>query len=333
LSDRVRVLNMFPLGDADRQRLAAVSPRLEIEHREMSAMEDLVDPEVEVLIANHSPEPSRTPKLRWLQVGSAGVDHLIPAAPWNHGLLVTNARGVYAVPLAEYVMTAILSASQKVDRRRAVQQGGRWPESEVEYEAHGIRGRTVVIVGYGATGREVARLASAHGMRVLAVKARPELRADTSFRLAGTGDPEGSIPERIVGLDELEVVARQADYLALTLALTPRSRGLISRKVLQSLPAHAWVVNVARGAVVDEGSLIEMLAEGRLAGAWLDVFTKEPLPDDSPMWKLPNVTLTPHLAGGDDNSWSVLTDLLIENFRHYLNGEPLLNVIDPEREY
>jgi phosphoglycerate dehydrogenase-like enzyme len=333
LSNSVRVLNFFPLGTADRERLARVSPRLEIEHRDMSALTDLADPQVEVLIANHPPELSRTPKLRWLQVGSAGVDHLIPSAPWNHGLVVTNARGVYAVPLAEYVSAAILSASQKVDQRRAVQHRGRWPDSEVEYEAHGVRGRTVVIVGYGTTGREVARLASAHGMRVLAVKARPELRADTSFRVPDTGDPDGSIPERIVGLGELVAVAREADYLALTLALTARSRGLISRNVLEALPAHSWVINVARGAVVDEGSLIEMLAKGRLAGAWLDVFTREPLPDDSPLWRLPNVTLTPHLAGGDDNSWSVLTDLLIENFRRHLKGEPLLNVVDPTREY
>jgi phosphoglycerate dehydrogenase-like enzyme len=333
MSGKVRVLNVFPLSEPDRARLAAVSSRLEIEHRDMSAMKDLADPDLEVLVANRTPDLSRTPKLRWMQVGSAGVDHLIPSAPWNHGLLVTNARGVYAVPLAEYAMTAILSASQKVDRRRALQAGGRWPESEVEFEATGVRGKTVVIVGYGTTGRELARLADSHGMRVLAVKARPEVRTDTSFRQAGTGDPEGSIPERIVGLRELAAAAHEADYLCLTLALTPRSRGVISRSILESLPARAWLINVARGAVVDEQALIDILSAERIAGACLDVFSTEPLPPESPLWRMPNVTLTPHIAGGDDNSWTVLTDLLIENLNRYLNGEELLNIVDPDREY
>ncbi|HEX2646311.1 MAG TPA: D-2-hydroxyacid dehydrogenase [Candidatus Dormibacteraeota bacterium] len=332
-SDIVRVLNVFPLSAADRERLSAVSPRLHIEHAEMSAIKELADPELEVLVANRVPDLSRNPKLRWMQAGSAGVDHLIEAAPWKHGIVLTNARGVYAVPLAEYVMTAMLAASQKVDRRRVVQDGGRWPPSEVEFEATGLRGRTVVIVGYGTTGRELARLASAFGMRVLAVKARPDVLTDTSFRIAGTGDPDGKIPERVVGLDQVAEVAREADYLALTLPLTERSRGVISREVLESLPSHAWVVNVARGAVVDEDALIDVLASGRIAGAWLDVFTKEPLPPESPLWNLSNVTLTPHLAGGNDGSWNVLTDLLIENFKRYLDHRPLLNVVDGKRQY
>jgi phosphoglycerate dehydrogenase-like enzyme len=334
VSDRtVRVLNVFPLSPADRARLAAVSPRIHVEHAEMSAVKDLADPDLEVLVANRVPDLAKNPGLRWMQAGSAGVDHLIEAAPWDHGLAVTNARGVYAVPLAEYVMTAMLAASQKVDMRRVVQDGGRWPESEVDYEATGLRGRTVVIVGYGTTGRELARLASAFGMRVLAVKARPEMLADTSFRLPGTGDPEGKIPERIAGLDELVMVAREADFFALTLPLTQRSRGVIRHEVLGALPSHAWVINVARGAVVDEEALIDALSSGRIAGAWLDVFTEEPLPPESRLWKMSNVTLTPHLAGGNDDSWSVLTDLLCENLRRYLDDRPLLNPVDGVRQY
>jgi D-2-hydroxyacid dehydrogenase (NADP+) len=121
--------------------------------------------------------------------------------------------------------------------------------------------------------------------------------------------------------------------LCLTLALTPRSRGVISRSILESLPARAWLINVARGAVVDEQALIDILSAERIAGACLDVFSTEPLPPESPLWRMPNVTLTPHIAGGDDNSWTVLTDLLIENLNRYLNGEELLNIVDPDREY
>ena len=141
--------------------------------------------------------------------------------------MLTNARGAYATSIAQYTIGAILRVAERVDRRRDQQALGRWPDDRAQGDFLGdqIRGRTLVIVGYGGIGREIARLAAAHGMRVLAVKANPSVHADDSFRVPGTGDPDGSIPERIVGVDRLARGGGRGRFLSVTLPLTERSRG------------------------------------------------------------------------------------------------------------
>jgi phosphoglycerate dehydrogenase-like enzyme len=167
-------------------------------------------------------------------------------------------------------------------------------------------------------------------MRIVAIKPHPDTRADASYRVPGTGDPDGSIPERIVGDDGLLDAAHEADILVLTMPLTDASRGVIGREVLAALPQRAWLINVSRGALVDEPALLEALREGRLAGAVLDVFGEEPLPADSPWWDAPNVIVTPHASG---HTLRFFDELVVENVRRYLAGEPLLNPVDPERGY
>jgi len=176
----------------------------------------------------------------------------------------------------------------------------------------------------------VARQLSALGMRIVAIKPRPEVRADSSYRVPGTGDPDGSIPDRIVGDDGFIYAVREADVLVLTMPLTDASRGIVGRDVLAAMPAHACLINVSRGALVDEPALLEALRAGRLAGAVLDVFATEPLPADSPWWDAPNVIVTPHASG---HTLRFFDDLVVENVRRYLAGEPLLNPVDPERGY
>jgi phosphoglycerate dehydrogenase-like enzyme len=291
-------------------------------------VETLRDPEVEVLIGSRAPSDlSRVPSLRWLQVRQAGVSHLAADPPWRKGLLVTNARGVFAVPIAEYVTGMLLRVHQPA--AWAIDQAAhRWPDHDVE--ATVLRGRTAVIVGYGSIGREVARQLAALGLRIVAVKPRPELRHDVSFRVPGTGDPDGTIPDRFVGIEALVDAVREADVVVLTLPLTDASRRLVDARVLAAFPPTAWLVNVSRGAVIDEPALLEALRGDRLAGAILDVFTEEPLPPDSPWWDAPNVIVTPH-ASGVTMRW--FDDLVVENVRRYLAGEPLLNPVDPERGY
>jgi phosphoglycerate dehydrogenase-like enzyme len=314
-------------------RLGALSPDLDI--LDVSAddtfdIDELADPAVEIIVGRRAPaDLTRVPALRWLQVGSAGVDHLAADPPWARGILVTNARGVFAIPIGEYVSGAILRINQPVRQWAADQASHHWPVDD-EPVASIIRGKTVVVVGYGSIGREVARQLAALGLRVVAVKPRPEVRADPSYRVPGTGDPDGSIPDRIVGVDGLAEVAREADYLVLTLPLTAESRRIIDSAILAALPATAWLINVSRGALVDEDALLEALRAGRLAGAVLDVFSEEPLPPDHPLWEAPNVTISPHVSGATSR---FRDDLLVENVRRYLAGEPLLNPIDPERGY
>jgi len=314
-------------------RLRALSPDLDIidvSGDDTFDIDALADPAVEIIVGRRAPtDLARVPDLRWLQVGSAGVDHLAADPPWAKGILVTNGRGVFAVPIGEYVSGAILRINQPVGRWAADQASRRWPTDD-EPVASIVRGRTAVLVGYGSIGREVARQLAALGLRIVAVKPRPEERSDPSYRVPGTGDPDGSIPDRIVGVAALAEVAREADYLILTLPLTAESRGIIGRATLAALPATAWLINVSRGALVDEEALLEALRAGRLAGAVLDVFSEEPLPPDHPLWEAPNVTITPHVSGATSR---FRDDLVVENVRRYLAGEPLLNPVDPERGY
>ena len=316
------------------QRLRSLSTTLDVVDSSDDPafdLDDLVDPDVEIIVGTRAPaDLTRLPGLRWLQVRSAGVDHLAGDPPWAKDVLVTNARGVFSIPIGEYVTGAILRINQPTATWAADQAIRRWPASDHQSVATLARGRTAVLVGYGSIGREVARQLAALGLRIVAIKPRPELRDDPSFRVPGTGDPDGSIPERIVGVDALAGEAAEADYLVLTLPLTAATRGLIDRAVLAALPRRAWLINVSRGPLVDEPSLIEALRSGRLAGAIVDVVGEEPLPESSPLWEVPNLTITPHVSGA---TLEFLDDLVVENVRRYLAGEPLLNPIDPERGY
>jgi phosphoglycerate dehydrogenase-like enzyme len=329
----MRLLLTTGLRPESIERLRALSPTLELTDASEDPSFDidgLDDPDLEAIVGRRAPaDLSRVPRLRWLQVGSAGVDHLGDDPPWNKGILVTNGRGVFAVPIGEYVTAAILRINQPIDAWTAGQAAHFWPDAQ-EPVATVVRGQTAVLVGYGSIGREVARQLAALGLRILAAKPRPELRVDPSFRVPGTGDPDGSIPERIVGLDALAEVAAGADYLVLTLPLTRESRQSIGRTILAALPATAWLINVSRGGLVDETALLDALRGGRLAGAVLDVASEEPLPPEHPLWEAPNVTITPHVSGATSR---YRDDLVIENVRRYLAGETLLNPIDPERGY
>ena len=218
------------LLDADLQpghveRLRALSPDLEVvdrqRRRRRSTSTTLADPDVEAIFGRRAPaDLARVPRLRWLQVPSAGVDHLADDPPWRKGLLVTNARGVFAVPIGEYVTGTILRIHQPAATWARTRRPIAGPTSEPL--ATVVRGKTAVLAGYGSIGREVARQLAALGMRILAVKPRPEVRDDPSYRVPGTGDPDGTIPERIVGLEALVEAVREADVLVLTMPLDRR---------------------------------------------------------------------------------------------------------------
>jgi phosphoglycerate dehydrogenase-like enzyme len=324
---RIRVLDTFPLDHDGRALLEAASPRLGIDHRADASLDVDTLRGVEVLLCTHAPTPAQAPDLRWLQLGSAGADHLDLDPAWGGKLTVTTASGAYATSIAEYVLGALLYASQDVTARLAVYRARDWPE-ELAPVGRPLRGATLAIVGYGGIGREVARLAQALGLRVLAVKERPSERTHRRWHPAGTGDPDGSVPERIVGPADLASVAAEADYLVLAAPLTATTRGLVDRTVLRALRPGAWVVNVARGALLDESALLAEVASGRLGGAVLDVTDVEPLPPESPLWTTERILVTPHVAGRRAD-WPALAPLLAENLGRYANGEPLLNIVDP----
>ena len=334
----VRVAIAYGGFDADTlAAFRAVSPRLVLDVTERygrTGVDEVVTAQTEGLIGSSLPSDlGAAPRLRWVQILSAGAEFILEGygKPWPERIALTNARGCYAGAIAQFTLAAILRVAEKADARDELQRGGVWPADNDLFIGTLLRGQTLVIVGYGGIGREIARLASAFGMRVLAVKARPDQPRDTSFRLPGTGDPDGTIPERIVGVDGLGDAFAEADFVSITLPISPGSRGVVSRAALERLRPHAWLVNTGRGPVVDEGALAELLAAGRIGGAALDVFGEEPLPSSSPFWTLPNVVLTPHISGSSGALEH--RHLITENLRRFVAGEPLLNDVDPVRGY
>lgn len=328
------MLNTFPLSRPQLQRLEGVDASVEIEHRPgdvPAAVADLADEEFDALWCTYLPEgDGALPGLRWVQLASAGADHLGDRAG-RRGLQVTTASGVYSVGIAEYVLGAILEITQCTRERELWRRRERrGPQSELIGAR--VRGSRLTIVGYGGVGREVARLAAALGMEIVAVKARPDMVEHRGYREPGTGDPTGALPSAVISPAELMPAAAETDFMVVTVPLAPSTRGLIDAEVMAALPSHAWLINVGRGGVVDEGALASALSRSSFAGAVLDVVCDEPLEPDHPLWGVDGVVLTPHVASGRPQ-WESMTDLLARNLRSFLAGEPLLNTVRVEDGY
>ena len=265
--------------------------------------------------------PERAPSLRWIQATSAGIGQLVARHRYPERMpetVFTTARGVHAIPLAEYSLMSILVFRRKFPEMLVDQEQRRWEP----FASTDLRGRTLAVVGMGSIGREVARVASAFGMRNTGVR-----------RSAADIEPASLHLEALYTFDELHDALRGAEHLILAVPHTPETEGMIGEAELALLAPGAIVVNVARGAVVDEAALIKALESGHVAGAALDVFEEEPLPPDSPFWAMPNVFVCSHSAGTSDRENERIMDIFCENLRRYLVGEPLLNVLDTDKMY
>jgi phosphoglycerate dehydrogenase-like enzyme len=329
----LRILNRFPLPDDAVAALAAI-PGVTVTAPAGDEPSDEELAEADVLLGE-IPEGdlARVPRVRWIVRAGAGVEDLDLSALTARGIAVTNASGLHAASMGEYCVGALLFAHQHHAIRLNAQRRQAW-DADGAFAAP-LRGRTLAVLGYGSIGREVARLGHAFGMRVLAVKQRPDQRRDDGFVVPGTGDPEGAIPERIVGLDGLDAVLADADAVVIALPLTPQTRGLLDDRRLRLMRPTAWIVNVGRGPMIDETAFVAALVGGRLGGAYLDVFDEEPLPAGHPYWTTPNLYVSPHIAGVNsyERYWSDMGALLRINVPRFLAGQPLLNTIDPARAY
>ncbi len=261
------------------------------------------------------------PELRWVHTFSAGVDRHIPELAGHERVMLTNNSGAYDVPIAEHVMAMIFAAAKRVPEHLLAQGRHQW-QREVPHAE--IRGATLVVLGMGSIGGELARLAGGVGMRVIGI------RRDASRREASNGGPA---IDRIVPPDRFSEVAREADYLAVTAALTPQTRGMVSAEILAALKPAAWVINIARGPIVDEAALVAALQAKRIGGAALDVFEIEPLPAASPLWALDNVILTPHVSNSSPRVRDRSLALVVDNVRRFKSGEPLRNLVDRAAGY
>jgi phosphoglycerate dehydrogenase-like enzyme len=248
--------------------------------------------------------------LRWIHTSSIGVDALLTGAIIDSGVVVTNSRGVFERPMAEWVLGVLLLFAKDLRRTLDLQKEARWLHRESET----IAGRRVLLLGPGAVGQETAALLRAAGMSV-----------DVVGRRARDNDPVLGTVHRI---DELDRLLPQADAVVLALPLTEATRGILDAERLARTRRGVRVVNVGRGALVDEGALIDALRDGHVSAAALDVFAREPLPPDHPFWAMDNVLVSPHMSA-DAVGWrEAVVDGFAGNLRRWVDGRPLANVVD-----
>lgn len=246
-------------------------------------------------------------RLKWIHTGAAGVKSLLYPEMLASDIVLTNSAGIHAEPMAETILAMILYFARGLDFAVKSQALGRWDQGPYEL-AHSpvkeVAGQTVGIIGYGGIGRESARRAEALGMKVLRTRR-----------------------------DSVETILRESDFVVIALPATPATRGMIGARELSWMKRSAVLINVARGEVVDEAAMIHVLGRGLLRGAALDVFENEPLSEDSPLWRLPNVLILPHVSATTSRFWERQADLIVENMGKYQRGEPLRNVVDKKRGY
>lgn len=336
MTDDIHVIVAMDFSDALMDRIRAVSPRLKVE-RHMPNVPERAWGEAEILYTGSIfPTPAQAPRLRWIQLHSAGVDHAVKEPIVQaEDVEITTASGIHATQMSEYCIAMMLAFEYQIPRMLALKPKAEWPENRAKiFAPFALRGQTLGIIGYGVIGRELARLADAFGMRVLASKRdamRPEL--DDAYYEEGTGDPKGEIPARIYPPQALASMVKECDYVAVTLPTTSATYHLVNAEVLRAMKKTAVIINVGRGSVIDEAALISALAAERIRGAALDVFETEPLPSSSPLWNLDNVIISPHVSGNSVRYHEKAADLFVENLERYLSHRPLLNVLKREHGY
>jgi phosphoglycerate dehydrogenase-like enzyme len=261
-------------------------------------------------------------KLRWLHSPSTAVHHLLLPEVVKSDVILTNGRTVHGMIVAEQAMALMLALARRLPTAMRYQQQRTWGQGAMSEEspmARELAGATLVLVGAGSIGREVIPRARAFGMKIIVIREHVERGA------------EGA--DEVHALADLDRLLPGADFVLLTAPVLASTRGLFDRERLAKMKPDAYLVNVGRGALIDEAALVECLQKKQISGAALDVFVTEPLPPESPLWSLENVIITPHTAALAKNLWDRHYELIAGNLRHFLAGEPLQNVVDKQKGY
>lgn len=261
--------------------------------------------------------PESCPRLGWVQATSAGIGAFMARTGLDASTITaTTAGGIHAVPLAEFALMGALHFTKGLPTLRRWQEAHHWER----FTTRQLRGRRALVVGLGGMGREVARLLGAVGVEVWGMG-----RPGRTYDVAGLA--------RVVERAELDAALGEVDILVLASPLTRETEGMIGRAQVAALPRDAVVVNLSRGQLIDQAALTEALAEGRLAGACLDVFEVEPLPADDPLWELDNVIVSPHSASTVATENEALVELFLDNLGRWRRGEGMRNLYDPVAGY
>lgn len=317
--------------------LREVSPQLKIDQtycNSEEAVTEAVGVETEVLYARHFPTRLQNgSRLRWIQYQAAGLDVYLNHPLIRTPVMITTTSGAHAGPGAEFVVGLMIALGRGIPQLVKNQSQHQWsPADAPEIE---LRGKTLGIVGYGSIGRELARLASALGMRILAVKRNVHDPRDADNLAVFPGDPNGRLPERIFPPAQVKVMLAEADFVVVAAPLTRDTAGMIGEDELRVMKPTSYLINVARGSVVTMTALTRALKENRIAGAAVDVFESEPLDSTSDLWELPNLLITPHVMASRANPKydERCNGIFAENLRRYLAGAPLLNLVRKDAGY
>jgi D-2-hydroxyacid dehydrogenase (NADP+) len=336
----VNVLVARWLEEGYRRQIAAVDPRIRVFYAaEQIAAEtkrprgpidqapdegadvelDSLLREAEVIYGLRFPQNilERAPRLKWVQTSSAGVDTLLETKLWQSDVILTTTSGIHIIPMREHVLGIMLMFVRHAPIYFVNKQRKVWKQDLPDQ----LYGKTLGVVGLGKVGEGIARAAKAFDMRVVATR-RHLTEHETS-----------PVADALYPSDKLLEMLGESDFVVVTVALTEETRKLIGERELRAMKPTAYIINIARGSVIDEAALTKALKEKWIAGAGLDVFEKEPLPQNSELWTLPNVIITPHVAGLMPDYNARAMEVFCENLRRYLAGQPLINVIDRARGY
>jgi len=284
--------------------------------------DEIVDAEIVIAWSVRPEQIAAAKRLRWIHSPAAGVHQLIFPELVNSDIILTNAREVHGPVVAEHVIALIFALAKKIPGSVRLQEKHVWGQQILWDDLPRVRevaGATVGMVGLGSIGRPVVKSAKALGMRVIAVREHPE---------KGNAGADA-----VFGPAQIDEVFRQADYIVLAAPVTDNTKAIANAERLALMRPDACLINVGRGPLVDEAALTVVLREKKIGGAALDVFPKEPLPADSPLWDVPNLLVTPHTAALTDKLWERHYALFSGNLHRYLNGQALLAVVDKRKGY
>ncbi len=312
--------------EVDLERIRAAAPGSKLVTVSLEGLADGPLDDIEVMLRGPLPAATferilvRAPRLAWVHSATAGVERVLVPSAAGRGLVITNARGVFSEPIAEYVLMMILAIIRRLPQLLELQRERTWqplPATE-------MRDTTVGVVGLGSIGRAVASRALGFGARVIAIRRGDPGTAD---------DPPDERIDRVLRPDQLPELLAESDMVVLGLPLTPATTGLFDARMLERMHPGSWLINVARGGLIDERALLRALRDGPMAGAVLDAFRDEPLPPDSPLYGVPNLIVTPHTSWTSGRVLDRTIELFRDNLVRYIAGEPLQNVVDTAKGY
>lgn len=339
MSETIEVLMTLQYPPEQVARLKAISSRLNITVLPAMKAEEIpaeVWARTEVLYTDSVvPAPAQAPNLRFIQFHYAGVDFAADAPIMRKpDLIAATLSGAMSTGVAEYAVAMLMALGHHLPDLLGNQAKAEWPQERWErLTPVELRGSTVGLVPYGSISREIARLLVPFDVSILAAKRNAMDPTDHGYMPEGLGDPEGNLFKRLYPIEALKSMLKECDFVVVSLPLTPETRGLIGAAELAALKPGAYLVDCGRGWVIDQPALIQALQEKRIAGAALDVFPQEPLPPENPLWRMPNVIITPHIAGVSKNYDLRAATMFAENLRRYIEGAAIYNRFDPEKGY